>query len=89
MLKLSFSGQNHIRSLTNSHRHCQWEGGQFSFLVQKSALKVLKTGYFAYTSGQWRGFRLPAPPGYATVNYQNLISSQKCLKWALSKQSTE
>ena len=38
-------------------------GGLFSFLVQKSASKVLKTGYFAHVLGQWGGYR---PPGCAT-----------------------
>ena len=39
-LEPNFSGRYHIRFLTNSHRQ-----GLFSFLVQKSAFKVLKTGY--------------------------------------------
>ena len=36
--------------------------GQFSFLVQKSTSKVLKTGYFAYSSGQWGGLEPPTRP---------------------------
>ena len=39
----------------------------FSFLEQKLASKVLKTWYFAYSLGQWRGgARAPPTPGYAT-----------------------
>ena len=39
-------------------------GGLISFLVQKSASKVLKTGYFAYSSGKWGGSspRYPLAP---------------------------
>ena len=62
-LKPSSSGQNHIRSLTNFHRQTQWgEPGLFSFSVQKSVSKVLKTGYFAYFSGQWGGYCPPRTP---------------------------
>ena len=44
-------------------------GGLFSFFEQKSALKALKTGDFAYFSGQWGGLSPPRPPspGYATA----------------------
>ena len=37
-------------------------GGLFSFLDQKSASKLLKSRYFAYFSGQWRGLEAPTPP---------------------------
>ena len=36
-------------------------GGLFLFLVQKLVSKMLKTGYFAYSSGQW-GATAPLPP---------------------------
>ena len=50
--RLSLSGRNHIRSLTTSYRQYHW-GEAILFSGQKSALKMLKTGYFAYSSGQW------------------------------------
>ena len=44
-------------------------GGLFSFLEQKSTLKLRKTCYFAYFSGQWGGYNTicPPPPSYATA----------------------
>ena len=54
-LKPSFSSLYRIRFLTNSHRQYYWGEG----LVQKTASKVLKTGYFAYSSGQWRELEPP------------------------------
>ena len=50
--RLSLSGRNHIRSLTTSYRQYHW-GEAILFSGQKSALKMLKTGYFPYSSGQW------------------------------------
>ena len=47
-------------------------GGLFSFLKQKSASKVLKTGYFAYFLGQW-GTTAPLPPPLATLLLSLLI----------------
>ena len=44
-------------------------GGLFSFLEQKSALKALKTWYFAYFSGQWGAL---APPGSATSDLEQI-----------------
>ena len=43
-------------------------GGLFSFLVQKLASEKLKTGYFAYSSGQWKSY---TPPGYATAPFHS------------------
>ena len=58
-----FFARSHISSMTNCHHQYHWgKGGLFLFLEQKSASKVLKTGYFAYSSGQWGGCSL-----YATV----------------------
>ena len=62
-LKPSFFVWNHIWSLTNYHRQYHWVGGGlFSFLVQKSASKLPKTGCFAYSSGQWGAIAPPPPP---------------------------
>ena len=47
---LSTSSQD----LLHSHPNFVW-GKLFSFLGQKSALKLQKTCYFAYFSGQWEG----------------------------------
>ena len=49
-----FSSRNPIRFLTNSRPNPNG-GGLFLFFEDKSASKVLKTGYFAYSSGQWGG----------------------------------
>ena len=46
--------------------------GPISFLVQKSASKVLKTGYFANFLSQW-GARAPLPPGCATESAQQYL----------------
>ena len=52
-LNPSSSARYHIRFLTNSHRHSYLGGGGlFLFSVEKSASKVQKTGYFAYSPGQ-------------------------------------
>ena len=42
-------------------------GGLFLVFEDKSASKVQKSGYFAYSSGQWGGEYTPPPrPDYAT-----------------------
>ena len=53
-----------------------FRGGLFSFFEQNSASKPLKTGGFAYFSGQWGGSSSPAPPGYATVSLQSAQQRQ-------------
>ena len=50
--ELFFSMSPHFRDQFSSPIPLGW-GGLFSFLLQKSASKVKKTGYFAYFSGQW------------------------------------
>ena len=57
-------------------------GGRFSFLVQKSASKVPKTGCFAYSSGQWGATAPPPrlPTGYTTgVTTKGKVTKEKCL----------
>ena len=63
-LKPSFSGRNHSRFLTNSHRQCQW--GVFSFLVQKSASKVLKRVCILFRP-MWGGYS--PPPTFPWLRY--------------------
>ena len=85
-LKARFFGRYHIRFFTNSHRQYHWGGGGlFPFLVQKSASKVLETGCFVFSSGQWGSSSPPAPPGYSTVlrkEDENVIV--KALKFEVS-----
>ena len=65
-LKPSFSDLNYIRSLTNSHRQCQW-GAIFVFSA-KIGLKSAKNGVFCilFRAMEW-GTVVPPPLGYATV----------------------
>ena len=54
------------------------KGGLFSFLVQKLTSKGLKTGYFAYSSGQWGVIAPPRPPGYATGYATGYVGPSSC-----------
>ena len=60
-LKPDFCSKSHLILYQLSSPIPLGGGGLFSFLVQKSASKVPKTGCFAYSSGQW-GARAPPPP---------------------------
>ena len=59
-LKRDFCSKSHL-ILDQLSSPIPLGGGLFSFLVQKLASKVPKTGCFAYSSGQW-GAIAPFPP---------------------------
>ena len=54
-----------IKVISKKKKKVKASFGLFSFLLQNSASNVLKTGYFAYSSGRWEGARAPRP-GCAT-----------------------
>ena len=53
--------------------------------VRKSASKVLKTGYFAYSSDQWGGARAPPPPPPAYATVKGLVNFTSIAMGALSE----